>query len=157
MVPLLCRFLVLATLCLPAAPVQRGTRLYRGPAFDIRYPSDFKARRGASEDSAYFTNKDKSVEFFVFSPLWNGDPSEIMKKSGEKVVDESRETKKQVTVYRATYAAKDGSYSRSVEDVENKEFNTRYTFGFKYRDSKTFDKFRKAYLAFKQSLKQYAD
>lgn len=126
--------------------------------FDVRYPSEFKVRRGRTDDSFFFTSKDKAVEFFVFSPLWNGDPSEIfLNAKTEKVVSENRETKKQIVVYRATYAAKDGSYTRAVEDVENKEYNTRYTFGYKYRDQKAFEKYRKAYLAFKKSLKQYAD
>lgn len=137
---------------------QSGTRLHKGPAFDVRYPADFKVRRGRTDDSFYFTSKDKAVEFFVFSPLWNGDPSEIyLNAKAEKVVNENRETKKMIVVYRATYAAKDASYTRAVEDVENKEYNTRYTFGYKYRDQKAFEKYRKAYLAFKKSLKQYAD
>ncbi|MBX7135266.1 MAG: hypothetical protein K1X67_21570 [Fimbriimonadaceae bacterium] len=148
--------LLLSAACLLAP--QSGTRLHKGPNFDIRYPSEFKVRKGRTDDSYYFTSRDKSVEFFVFSPLWNGDPSEIfLNAKTEKVLSETRETKKMIVVYRATYGAKDESYKRSVEDVENKEYNTRYTFGYKYRDQKAFEKYRKAYLAFKKSLKQYAD
>jgi hypothetical protein len=136
---------------------QKGTKLYKSGSFDIRYPSGFKVRK-SSEDSAFFTSPDKSVEFYVLSPLWNGDPKEILlHATTEKVVSEKTEKKGQVVVYRATFQAKNGSYLRSVEDTENKEFNTRHTFGFKFSNEKAAAKYRKAYLAFKASLRQYGD
>lgn len=142
----------------PAQKAQPKTKLYKGPWFDVRYPSDFKAKKGKTEDSAVFISPDGAVEFFVFSPLWNGDPKEIMLDAKkEKVGSEAREKKGDVVIYRATFVAKDGSYTRSVEDVENTGYNTRYTFGYKYRDKKAFDKYRQAYLNFKKSLMQYSD
>lgn len=137
---------------------------YKGAWFEIKYPSNFKVRpslRSSSAqtyDSAFFSSPDGSVEFYVFSPQWNGEPTDIeMKSPFEVQVSQNTEKRAGRIVRRVTIRARDNSYLRSFEDTEDTTTNTRKVFGIKYRDEATYNRYRQSYLTFKQSLKQFAD
>ena len=158
-----CRLRVAAPLvalcCLGvAAP---ASKLFTGPYFTVGYSASFAARKSLA-DSAFFRAKDRSVEFYVFSPIWNGDPKDVAANPArEAVVTRTRERrivkKEEIVVIRETIRAKNGAYIRYVEDTENKTLDTRHVFGIKVKSAKVMAKWRAAYLAFKKSLVQYAD
>ncbi|BAP56619.1 hypothetical protein THII_2322 [Thioploca ingrica] len=144
----------------------KGLSTYKGAWFDIQYPSNFKVRPSLKSsssvsgyDSAFFTSPDGTVEFYVFSPQWNGDPIEDIAIDPEEEVYETQkqEEKNGKKVCWVTISAKDKAYTRSYMDVEDTTSNTRLVFGIKYHNQKAYDKYKPAYLKFKGSLKQYAD
>lgn len=137
---------------------------YNGAWFEIRYPSNFRVRpslRGSSGqgyDSAFFASPDGSVEFYVFSPQWNGEPVDIeLNPQSEVQASQNTEKRQGRIVRRVTIRARDNSYLRSFEDTEDTATNTRKVFGVKYRDQAAYNRYRQNYLAFKQSLRQFAD
>ncbi len=162
-------FLLLLLLILPAISVESQPRTqwpkFKGAYFEINYPPGFRARQSLASnsfegqfDSAFFTAPDGSVEFYVFSPLWNGQPEDIERNPAiEDVVSEQSELKGALKTRRVTLKAKDNSYLRSFEDTENTETNTRKVFGIKYKDQAAYAKYRSQYLRFKQSLRQFSD
>lgn len=135
---------------------RNSTKLYRGEWFDIRYPASFKATATDEKNGATFRSPDNAVTFYIFSPQWNGEPSWLGAMAGETVQDSTQTIKDGIATTRVTYRSTDGRL-RSIEDVENRELNARSTFGIAYRDEATLKKYRNAYLAFKRSLRQYAD
>lgn len=147
------------------AQKQRPWPAYEGAWFTIRYPPGFTVKpslrsQTAAEgyDSAFFRSPDKTVEFYVFSPQWSGEPTDIaVDRKKEKVISEKHEAKKGVKTHRVTIRAKDKSYWRSYTSVEHTEYNTRHVFGIKYRDRKAYARYRSAYVKFKKSLEQFAD
>jgi hypothetical protein len=158
--------LTLASLVTAGVPESTEKWLtFKGAYFEIKYPSGFKARKSLKSnsfegqyDSAFFTAADGSVEFYVFSPLWNGKPEDIERKvESEDVVSEQVEEKGSIKTRRVTLKAKDNSYLRSFEDAENTETNNRRVFGIKYRDRTAYDRYRQQYLTFKNSLRQFSD
>lgn len=135
---------------------------FKGAYFDIKYPAGFRARASLrsdrNPDSAFFTAPDQSVEFYVYSPIWNGEPTDIeINEATEEYVSQSTQTNAGIKIRRASIRAKDGSYLRAIEDTENTNTNNRTVFGIKYRNQAAYNKYRQTYLAFKKSLKQYAD
>jgi hypothetical protein len=146
-----------------AVAFQRSWLTYKGAYFDIKYPAGFRVRPsqrtdGERYDSAFFIAPDGSVEFYVFSPIWNGDPQDIeINDATEEYVSQNTQTSNGIKIRRATIRAKDGSYTRSFEDTENTNTNNRTVFGIKYRDQTAYNKYRQSYLTFKKSIKQYAD
>jgi hypothetical protein len=142
---------------------------YHGAWFIISYPPGFKVRPSLNSsssdarfDSVFFAPKDKSVEFYVFSPQWNGDPADIaLQPKTERIISTKSVQKRldqieTITIKWTTIAAKDGSYSRSIVDTES-SLNTRTVFAIKYRDSKTLQKYKADFARFKKSLVQFAD
>src|SRR5882672_797118 len=118
-----------------------GWRAYRGAWFEIRYPANFRIRPSQkssspqSFDSVFFTAPDGSVEFYVFSPQWNGQPDDIELHARDEVkVSENTEQRGSLTIRRMTIKARDDSYTRSFEDTEDSATNTRKVFGIKYRN-----------------------
>jgi hypothetical protein len=161
--------LMLTLLNVPALAgtnIQGGNnwRVYKGAWFEIKYPAAFqvhpslKSPSGQGYDSVFFAAPDGSVEFYVFSPQWNGDPGDVAINSrNEVLVSQTSEKKGSKTVRRVTIKARDNSYSRSFEDTEDEATNTRKVFGIKYRNAATYSRYRQTYLTFKQSLTQFAD
>lgn len=142
----------------------QGWRTYTGAWFEVKYPSNFTARpsqRSSSAsgfDSAFFTAPGGSVEFYVFSPQWNGEPGDIALDSRFEVsVSQTTQRSGSKIVRRATIRARDGSYTRSFEDIEDTATNTRRVFGIKYANQAAYNRYRQTYLTFKQSLTQFAD
>lgn len=144
-------------------PVTYST--YKGAWFDIEYPSDFKAENSqksstSSEgyDSAIFTSQDGKVQFYVFSPQWSGEPTDIsLDKNNEEQIDFSEEKKGDITIKRWLIEANNGSYHRAYEETIDKLSNTNKVFGIIYSPDHYKDEYREEYLHFKKSLKQYAD
>jgi hypothetical protein len=143
---------------------QAGWRTYAGAWFEIKYPANFRVRpslqssSASGYDSVFFTAPDSSVEFYVFSPQWNGTPSDIeLNPSTEVLTSQEIEQKAGKTVRRNTIRARDGSYLRAFEDLEDNTTNTRRVFGITYRDRASYNRYRQAYMTFKASLTQFAD
>lgn len=160
-------FLLIALTCVsvatnaPAASKQRWLT-YKGAYFDIKYPAGFRVRASlrsdVNPDSAFFTAPDASVEFYVYSPIWNGEPTDIeINEATEEYVSRNTQMKGGIKIRRVTIRAKDSSYTRSFEDTENTNTNNRTVFGIKYRDQNAYNKYRQTYLTFKKSIRQYAD
>ncbi len=138
---------------------------FNGAWFEIQYPEDFKAEPSmksttnvSGHDSAFFISPSKEVSFYVFSPQWNGTPTEILlKEEKETQVSNNKTEKDGVITIDCTIAAKDGSYTRSFVDVEDTNSNTRKVFGISYRDQKGYDAFKDRYTRFRDSLVQFGD
>lgn len=142
----------------------QGWRTYKGAWFQIKHPSNFTVRpsqRSGSAggfDSAFFTAPGGEVEFYVFSPQWNGEPSDIALDSRYEVsVSQTTQRSGNKIIRRATIKAKDGSYTRSFEDIEDTATNTRRVFGIEYVSQAAYNRYRQTYLTFKASLTQFAD
>jgi hypothetical protein len=153
---------MLVTVSIPASAYQGKWLSYKGAYFEIKYPAGFRVRPSQrsdeNPDSAFFTAPDGSVEFYVFSPIWNGDPRDIeINEAIESYVSQDMQEKGGIKIRRVTIRAKDGSYLRSVEDTENTNTNNRTVFGIKYRNQDAYNKYRQTYLTFKKSIKQFAD
>ncbi|MBI4835971.1 MAG: hypothetical protein HY817_01800 [Candidatus Abawacabacteria bacterium] len=162
-------------------PTQAGVTLYRGSWFDIKYPSNFIPRptsptnktnaiTSVQTDEAYFTSPDSTVEFFVFSPLWGGNPENYLNISNtEEQVSEKTETRKEndypgqfgdKTIRWLTIKAKDSSYYRSLISIKEQigtGSDLHHVFGIKYKNNDAYAKYRDAYAAFKNSVRQYSD
>ncbi|MFH0958113.1 MAG: hypothetical protein V1897_05360 [Pseudomonadota bacterium] len=148
-----------------------GCKTYKGAWFQIEYPEDFtvkpslKSSSAKGYDSAFFVSPDESVEFYAFSPQWNGEPSDIQViTKTEQVVSEKTDNVPDTSqklgtksVRRYTIAAKDKSYFRSYVDTENKQLNYRFVIGLKYRDMDVYREFHDRYQIFVRSLKQFSD
>ncbi len=166
--PGLCLHVILALLLLPgsAAPADRGPwRTYKGAWFAVSYPADFAVRPAqrsatstAGYDSVFFASPDGLVQFYVFSPQWlGGEPDEIeVNPATETMVEDKTQQGQGKRVRWVTVRAKNQSYYKSFVDTVT-DTNTRTIFGFIYRDQDAYQKYRPAYLRFKQSLRQYAD
>lgn len=159
------------------------TSLYRGYFFDIEYPTSFTSKPNEptfisneieyiETNEAYFTSPDGNVEFFVFSPLWGGDPEtySLNATTDEEVVaeltDESIDSGGPLgegtdkTVLWLTMQAKDDSYTRSLVSVtqtgeDGSELH--HVFGIKYQNIDSYENYKDDYTRFKDSLRQYAD
>ena len=155
--------------------VENNTRYY-GKWFDIKYPNEFSANPTAptdvyngithvQTDEARFKSPDSKVEFFIFSPLWAGDPIDYLKIPDSEIVlsDKSNESGNGLdkTITRqVTTKAKDGTYYRSFESIKEQVgsgSDLHHVFGIKYQDDEVYKKYRENYVAFKKSLRQYAD
>lgn len=151
---------------IPTSP-QRTPRTYKkfkGAWFDIEYPDTFKAENSLRSytnsegfDSAIFTSADGKVQFYVFSPQWSGEPTDIKVKAGEKISATSEEKKNGLFVKRWTVEANDGSYSRAYEETSENVSHTNKVFGIKYASKADLERYREEYLHFKNSLTQFAD
>lgn len=170
---------VLATLACLNSQTQAAPKwpIHSGAWFDVQYPPGFAARRvhqtwAAVEDkydAAFFSAPDKSVEFYVYSPQWNGEPTEMALLPRREVLvsqqtrrrewgrDFNGEIVHRVVARWFTARAKDGSYWRSWLDIEDVGIGTRKTFGIKYRDHKAYARYKFACLRFKNSLDQHGD
>jgi hypothetical protein len=145
---------------------------YCGRWFTINYPSSFFATprspigqfeeyKFIETDEARFTSPDGSVEFFVFSPQWGGDPNGyLIQQSNEKLVSSSEEKANSdepfsVSHHWVTYEDKEGKYTRSYHSLITE--SAHHVFGVKYTNRKMYERYKAAYLAFKKSLQQFAD
>jgi len=151
-----------------------GLSLYRGSYFEIKYPSNFTSNpkstltNSDNNDEASFTSPDGEVEFFVFSPLWAGNPKNyLMIRSSEEVVSEKTEKVCErpgqygdKVIRHVTIKNKNGKYYRSYVSIQEQvgtESNLHHVFGIKYKSHLAYKKYHDAYLAFKKSLNQFSD
>lgn len=145
---------------------------FNGNWFSVDYPENFTASPNApiqthnnykfiETDEARFTSPDGTVEFFVFSPLWSGNPKDYLaQKSNEKIVSSSEDKASSddpfaVSHKWVTYEDKDGKYTRAYHSLMTE--STHHVFGIKYTNRKMYERYKAAYLAFKKSLQQFAD
>lgn len=149
---------------LSVAETSKGWPVFKGAWFTIKYPPDFIVKPGQKSpssvqgyDSAFFISPDHKVEFYIFSPQWQGTPDFDLDSANEVIISKNVTTKDNLTVTQVTVKEKNGQYLRSWLDREDKLSNTRSVFGIKYRDQVSYNKYRPAYLIFKQSLIQLAD
>ncbi|OGK08821.1 MAG: hypothetical protein A2W80_01575 [Candidatus Riflebacteria bacterium GWC2_50_8] len=146
-------------------PSDKEWKKFEGAWFEILYPADFRVEpslKGVTSveghDSVFFVSPSDEVAFYVFSPQWSGDPSDILlNQETEKqlTLEDSNKDGKQVR--QCTIEAKDGSYCRTYEDVQDPQINTRRVFGIRYKDQKTLDQYKEQYKRFQDSLAQFAD
>jgi hypothetical protein len=138
---------------------------FQGAWFKINYPANFTVKPSLKSatavqgyDSVFFISPDKSVEFYIFSPQWNGTPSDIQINPGMEIIDsqDNKISNSKVTT-RTVIKAKDGSYFRSIFDVEDKSLNTRQVFGFKFKNQEAYEKYKEDIQTFKKSLTQLGD
>lgn len=138
---------------------------FEGAWFSIKFPENFSARNSMKSsthsdgfDSAVFTSPDGKVQFYVFSPQWSGNPTDILvNKKTEILMDSSVEQKGKNKVKRWVIAANNGSYQRAYEETIDTESKTNQIFGIVYNPELYKDEYKKEYLHFKNSLVQYAD
>lgn len=139
-------------------PTPSRWKLYKGEWFDIRYPAGFTTVKTGEEDGVAFRSPDGDVEFYVFSPLWNGTSLVARQHDVKEDVETMTEERSgSAVVRRFTYVAKDGTFRRSFEDTEDTTHNTRHIFGVRYRSLSALARYRTSYLRFKESLQQYSD
>lgn len=153
----------------PTSPQAKAEYIkYEGGWFDIEYPSYFTAIGSIESsntgyyDSAYFVSPDGNVSFYVYSPQWNGEPTDIaLYPEEEKLASETSESFTKdgadIVIRRYTLEALNGSYLRSYEEIENLTYNTIRVIGIEYYSKADYDKHKAEYLHFKDSLVQYAD
>ena len=145
---------------------------FNGSWFRVEYPTNFSVSPSGpvdkyddyefvSTDEARFTSPDGTVEFFVFSPQWGGDPKNYLIQQSNEITVESSEEKANsddpfaVSHRWVTYEDKNGKYTRSYHSLMTE--STHHVFGIKYTDRKMYERYKAAYLAFKSSLQQFAD
>jgi hypothetical protein len=143
-----------------SAPPSLVSTTYNGAWFSITIPAGFTTIPGnasatttESVDDVSFRSPDGSVDFYVFSPQWNGTPTDFQPPKGTTI---DTETKGAVVIRRATWRAADGMI-RSLEDTEDTSLHVRRTFGIAYRDAAALARWRPTYVDFKASLQQFAD
>lgn len=138
---------------------------YQGAWFSIKYPPGFRVQPSLKSrdavtgyDSAFFISPDREVEFYVFSPHWSGEPEDIrIDPHRELLVSENTERKGEKIVKTVTVKDKAGRYLRSWIDIQEPRANSRLVFGIKYKDQSAYNKYRKHYMIFKNSLQQFSD
>lgn len=159
--------------------ISNGTLLYIGAYFDIEYPKEFRATPSSSNpfyngdkyeqiDEARFISPDESVEFFIFSPSWGGDPANYLTVAPtEHIVsdiireDDGKGGRYDKKIIRwATLQSNDGSYYRSYISIKEQVGtgdDLHHVFGIKYASNEVYNQYRDAFIAFKKSLHQYGD
>ena len=157
------RLLTFFTMIMVSQLIMAQTKTFSGAWFDINYPSKFLAKgslKSSTSDgfeSAVFKSPDNLVEFYIFSPQWNGEAIDILLKSKEKLSSTKSQINGNVETKWWTITSADGSYSRSYQQKYNESQNTKWIIGIKYKNSSALEKYKKQYALFKSSLKQYAD
>ncbi len=158
-------------ICIAAAPAvhaekqpRAGFLIYKGAWFEIEYPKNFTVKPSISSstpdmfDSAFFISPDKKVKFYVFSPQWSGDATDISLNANTEIEkDVKTETKNGMKHKWYTYESKDGSKLRSYQETTNEENTTKLIIGIEYSDRESYKKYKDDYLKFKKSIKQFAD
>lgn len=160
---------------LPATTTEKT--LYRGTWFDVQYPENFTAFPTSptfvattgdiriQTNEAKFVSPDGTVEFFVFSPQWGGDPTDYLKikaieeLASEKIEESGADEADKTTTRWVTVKAKDNSYYRSFISIKraNDGSSLHHVLGIKYKDTAAYEKYLNDYTQFKESLRQYSD
>ncbi len=154
----------------------KSDTIYNGNWFSISYPKMFKAQPiepvifinnyiYVETDEASFSSENEEVEFFVYSPQWGGNPHAYLKATNrEEIISKEEESNQgdfdeenasEYTTSYITFKEVSGKYTRSVVSI--KTATTHLVFGIKYKNLKSYNKYKEDYLKFKTSLIQYAD
>jgi hypothetical protein len=137
---------------------------FRGAWFRVWAPPGFQAvpslKSGSAEsgyDSVFFRSPDRQVEFYVFSPQWSGEPTDIALAPNERLATTETKTSAANVVTWYSIEATDGSYVRTYQDTRSSDGSVRWVVGLKYTSKAAFDAYRADYARFKSSLTQFAD
>ncbi len=137
------------------------TKVFKGAWFDIQYPASFtevctlKSISSDGCESALFKSSDGLVEFYIFSSQWKAAYSDIALKSTDKQTQSKIVYKGTKTIKFWTIVDKSGEYTRSYQEIADE--STNWVVGIKYKNQAAYTKYKNQYIAFKKSLKQYAD
>lgn len=137
---------------------------FKGAWFEIIVPPDFTVRPSMKSssangyESAFFDSPDGDVSFYIFSPQWGGEPNDIdIDQNIEKTSSTfTQKSKNNIITWREIKAI-DGSYFRAYQDTKSGNGNIHWIVGLKYKSKAAYEKYKRAYLSFKKSLKQFAD
>lgn len=145
-------------------PGAGGGTVFTGAWFSVEIPEGFTVRPGLPStsstegvESARFLSPDSSVEFYVFAPQWTGEATDIAidpstEREVRRTVRGSEEGRKEMAW---TIVAKDGSSQRSYQEI--RENGGMRIIGLRTTSKSASDRYRQHYLAFKSSLRQFAD
>ena len=137
--------------------------LFQGAWFDIMYPAEFfpkvikkSAPKADKADAVIFSSPDRLVEFYIFSPQWDGiAPGIEISPITEKLDSEKSSKFKDGKITWFTISSRKGEYIRSYQAFKSDSIH--WVIGIKYKDKNAYDQYKKQYLFFKKSLQQYAD
>lgn|SRR5438552_6415933 len=149
-------------------------QVFKGAWFDISYPMEFSVHPEQKSvtstegfDSVRFVSPDRKVEFYVFSPQWSGESSELQVREGERIVSNKIEThdfrigdnveKGAVVETWITIEGGGGQQTRYYYTKRNRATHTYLVFGLTSRDSRVTRNYKSCYARFKGSIRQYAD
>jgi hypothetical protein len=137
---------------------------FTGAWFKVTVPPDFiakpsmKSNSGNGYESAFFDSPDGDVEFYIFSPQWGGDPTDIgVDQNIEKINSTTTQKSRNKITTWSEISAIDGSYLRAYQDTKSQNGSNHWVIGLKYKSQMAYDKYKQAYLAFKKSLVQFSD
>ena len=144
--------------------IGNGYSKFNGAWFEVEFPTSFKyvpsqkSKTGKGYDSAHFISPDKKVEFYVFSPQWEGIAEDIqfMPETETLTLEKTSQSTKDAMKW-VTYTAKDNSYIRSYQETLNSNGKVSGVIGLKYSNQNFYNKYKQEYLRFKKSLQQFAD
>lgn len=125
------------------------TAMFQGAWFQIQYPSHFiatgsmKSLTADGFDSAVFTSPDKQVEFYIFSPQWEGEANDIKLHLHEKISSSKTQISGDTEITWWTIVSLNGLYQRSYIQKTNTIYHTTCVFGIKYKNSKVLDVYKK--------------
>ena len=164
---------LLATLSLAliaqSALAAEKTKRHQGAWYAVQYPANFtvseeiKSASAGNDayDSARFTSPDGKVTFYVYSPQWGGEASNIALRPGEREISrESKKRKEQIgetTLILWTIEAPDGRRRSYEETRTGADGGMNWILGIEYADEASLQQYRAQYLNFKKSLEQFAD
>lgn len=136
---------------------------YEGAWFSIEYPTSFSVKpsiisnSGKGYDSVFFQSPDKNITFYICSPQWRIDCSDIKVKASETQISEEKQKTPNKLIRHFTIRANDGTYQRSYQETINADGNILWIIGLKYNSTQTLKKYQNAYQHFKRSLQQFSD
>ncbi len=137
---------------------------YEGAWFSITPPPGFTARPSLPSDtaegydSAFFDSPDGRVVFYVCSPQWGRDATDVaLDPARESLLAERATEAGGENFERLEITALDGTYARLVEVVFSPATAAQWTFGFQYADESAYEEYLDLYETFRASLEQYAD
>lgn len=148
----------------PSTPSDSSAAVYEGAWFEVTYPADFTVRPSLESssaegyDSVFFDSPDGEVTFYVHSPQWGGEPSDIALDPATEVLQDSTSTAEgPVTTTRLTIRAVDGSWERSYVTEADERGPSRWTIGWRYASDAARERYAPAFEAFRESLMQFGD
>lgn len=138
---------------------------YDGAWFKIEYPSHFNVQPSLIEnseqtlyDSVFFIAPDKKVSFYVLSPQWRREATDIaLRPKLEVLASKSQKNEGDFIQTTRVIQPRDGSYERQVESFVSKDQTSSWAFQFLYSDQETKSNYQGMYERFKASLQQYGD
>jgi hypothetical protein len=137
---------------------------YEGAWFTVEYPPSFdvvpslKSDDTEGFDSVFFEAPDSAARFYVLSPQWGRAAVDVsIEPDVEIELDSNRQFIDEQERVTTTIHAKDGSYTRSVEEYREQDGAVYWVFEFSYANEVERERYAPSFERFKASLKQYSD